>query len=78
MVQDFLSSKLPYLNNFWPIEVSILFFNADFERFATEMLYIFPGVPQEKGLWENISLCSDVVEGAWYLLYDDKKKPTKS
>ena len=78
MVQDFLSSKIPYLNNFWPIEVSILFFNADFERFATEMLYIFPGVPQEKGLWENISLCSDVVEGAWYLLYDDKKKPTKS
>ena len=78
MVQDFLSSKIPYLNNFWPIEVSTLFFNADFERFATEMLYIFPGVPQEKGLWENISLCSDVVEGAWYLLYDDKKKPTKS
>ena len=78
MVQDFLSSKIPYLNNFWPIEVSILFFNADFERFATERLYIFPGVPQEKGLWENISLCSDVMEGAWYLLYDDKKKPTKS
>ena len=29
-------------------------------------------------MWANISLCSDVLEGAWYLLYDDKKKPKKS
>ena len=29
-------------------------------------------------MWENISLCSDVLEGAWYLLYDDKKKPKRS
>ena len=26
-------------------------------------------------MWENISLCSDALEGAWYLLYDDQKKP---
>ena len=25
-------------------------------------------------MWENISLCSDVLEGAWYWLYDDEKK----
>ena len=61
-----------------PIEVSIFFCNADIESFAKKRLYTFPGVPQEKGLWENISLCSDVMEGAWYLLYDDKKKPSKS
>lgn len=29
-------------------------------------------------MWENISLCSDVMEGAWYYLYDDTKKPSKS
>ena len=29
-------------------------------------------------MWENTSLCSDVLEGAWYLLYDDKKKPKES
>ena len=55
-----------------------MFCNADIERFAKKRLYTFPGVPQEKGLWENISLCSDVMEGAWYLLYDNKKKPSKS
>ena len=26
-------------------------------------------------MWENISLCSDVLEGAWYQLYDDQNKP---
>ena len=28
-------------------------------------------------MWENISLCSDALEGAWYHLYDDQKKPRK-
>ena len=41
-------------------------------------MYKFQDVPQEAGLWENISLCSDVMEGAWYLLYDNKKKPSRS
>ena len=40
-------------------------------------MYKFQDVPQEAGLWENISLCSDVMEGAWYLLYDNKKKPSR-
>lgn len=35
------------------------------------------GIPTGSGLWEKISLCSDVLEGAWYLLYDDQKKPRK-
>ena len=48
------------------------------ESFAKKRLYTFPGVPQEAGLWENISLCSAVMEGAWYLFYDNKKKPSKS
>ena len=28
-------------------------------------------------MWENINLCSDALEGAWYHLYDDQKKPRK-
>ena len=28
-------------------------------------------------MWEISSLCSDVVEGAWYELYDDQKKSNK-
>lgn len=27
---------------------------------------------------ENISFCSDVLEGAWYQLYDDQKKPKRN
>ena len=51
---------------------------ADIEAYATKTLLTFAGIHQESGLWENISLCSDVLEGAWYLLYDDKKKPKRS
>ena len=29
-------------------------------------------------MWENISFCSDVLEGAWYQLYDDQKKPKRN
>lgn len=42
---------------------------------AKKTLYSFLAIPTDSTLWEKISLCSDVMEGAWYLLYDDKKKP---
>ena len=39
----------------------------------------FSVIPKELSLWEITSLCSDVLEGAWYKLYDDQKsnKPNK-
>ena len=37
----------------------------------------FTEIPTQSALWEKISLCSDVMEGAWYLLYDDHKKPNR-
>lgn len=43
--------------------------------YAKKTLYSFLAIPTDSTLWEKISLCSDVMEGAWYLLYDDKKKP---
>ena len=51
---------------------------ADKEAYAKKRLRNFLGIREESGLWENISLCSDVLEGAWYWLYDDKKKPKRS
>ena len=54
------------------------FLLTDIESYAKKTLLTFAGIPQESGLWENISHCSDVLEGAWYLLYDDKKKPKRS
>ena len=52
-------------------------FIADIEKYAKKKLYSSV-IPQSLGLWENISLCSDVLEGAWYLLYDDQKEPKRS
>ncbi|KAJ7373656.1 hypothetical protein OS493_011265 [Desmophyllum pertusum] len=51
----------------------------DIDAYAKEQLssVMLSGIPTGSGLWEKISLCSDVLEGAWYLLYDDQKKPRK-
>ncbi|XP_067043812.1 uncharacterized protein [Acropora muricata] len=49
----------------------------DIETYAKKQLFALPKIPQGAELWENISLCSDALEGAWYLLYDDQKKPRK-
>ncbi|XP_078346164.1 uncharacterized protein LOC144631584 isoform X2 [Oculina patagonica] len=48
----------------------------DIDTYAKKQFQIvsFSGIPPDAGLWEKISLCSDVIEGAWYLLYDDLKK----
>ena len=42
--------------------------------YAKKTLGTFPKTPAESTLWEKISLCFDVMEGAWYMLYDDQKK----
>jgi len=51
----------------------------DIEAYAKETLDRFSDsrISQVSGLWEKISLCCDVIEGAWYSLYDDQKKRTK-
>ena len=50
---------------------------SDNDVYAKKTLRTFTGIPTESTLWEKISLCSDVMEGAWYLLYDEKKKPSR-
>ncbi|KAJ7373649.1 hypothetical protein OS493_011258 [Desmophyllum pertusum] len=48
----------------------------DIVSYAQKVIYTFSEVPPSE-LWEAISLCSDVMEGAWYLLYGDQKKAWK-
>ena len=50
---------------------------ADSDSYAKKTLHTFQGIPTESTLWEKISLCSDVMEGAWYVLYDDQKKSSR-
>lgn len=50
---------------------------SDNDVYAKKTLYTFAAIPTESTLWEKISLCSDVMEGVWYLLYDDQKKPSR-
>ena len=47
---------------------------SDNDVYAKKTLGTFPKTPAESTLWEKISLCFDVMEGAWYMLYDDQKK----
>ena len=51
--------------------------SSDIEKYARKKFYSSV-IPQSSGLWENISLCSDVLEGAWYQLYDNHKEPKRS
>ena len=49
----------------------------DIDVYTKRKMEIFGEIPTQSTLWEQISLCSDVMEGAWYLLYDDHKKPNR-
>lgn len=51
---------------------------VDIDNYAKNEVYTFTGkerLEANQTLWEKINLCSDVMEGAWYLLYDHSKKP---
>ena len=37
----------------------------------------FSDIPQDVSLWEASSLCSDIVEGAWYELYENQQRPNQ-
>ena len=49
---------------------------SDIDVYAKNTCMTFSGT-EKLALWEKISLCSDVMEGAWYLLYDEQKKPSR-
>ena len=50
---------------------------SDNDVYAKKTLRTFAKIPTESTLWEKISLCSDVMEGAWYMLFDDQKKSSR-
>lgn len=50
---------------------------VDLESYAKNKVNQFSVIPPELSLWEISSLCSDVLEGAWYELYDNEKKSNK-
>lgn len=54
-----------------------LFVLADLESYAEKRVDQFSVIPPELSLWEISSLCSDVLEGAWYELYDNHEKSIK-
>ena len=58
--------------------IQFQFVLADIDAHAKNELF---GLTKDKlkgrELWENITCCSDAMEGAWYLLYDDHKKPRR-
>ena len=70
---------------FLPVYIDLCLFSVssfslprflDNDEYAKRTLYTFAGIPTESTLWKKISLCSDVMEGGWYLLYDGQKKPS--
>lgn len=52
------------------------FFVADLESYVKRRVQQFTIIPEKLGLWEKSSLCSDVLEGAWYELYDNLQAGT--
>ena len=50
---------------------------SDSDVYAKQTLGTFAKIPTESTLWEKISLCSDVMEGAWYVLYHGHKKSSR-
>ena len=57
--------------------ISFCFVFLDIDIYTKKQSLTFTEIPTQAALWEQISLCSDVMEGAWYLLYDDHKKPNR-
>ena len=53
------------------------FFLVDLESYVKRRVQQFTIIPEKLSLWEKSSLCSDVLEGAWYELYDNQAGTNK-